>query len=159
LRCLNDSFRPSSETCNVLLVFDRASQRPVGCWVSVVEPGEIEVALSINQSIWHPGAIEWPLRGFPDVVQVPELLLRSRPANLEQAAFWMSAEIQPLNSKEHKKVLEAIPYATELIRRCVIFGPSYYYNAKSVMRRIRMRRVTRLGQIGCPSAKPSAQAH
>ena len=35
----------------------------------------------------------------------------------------------------------------------------YYYNAKLVICRIRMRRVTKLGQTGYPSAKPSAQAH
>jgi hypothetical protein len=44
-------------------------------------------------------------------------------------------------------------------RSASILSLDYYYNAKLVICRISMRRVTKLDQAGRPSAKPSVQAH
>jgi hypothetical protein len=70
-----------SDTCRALLVVDTATERPVGYWLSTTAPTSREVGLVLYQAIWHPGALTWPLRGVPDCIQVPEMLVSYQSAD------------------------------------------------------------------------------
>jgi hypothetical protein len=71
---VDDSRRVLSERCFVLLVVDDASQLPIGLWVSAGEPSTAELGLALYQSIWHPGALDWPLHGSPENILIPRSL-------------------------------------------------------------------------------------
>lgn len=64
----------ASAVSHLLLLVDLGSQLPTGVWVSAHPPGSAEVGLVLFQAIWHPGALDWPLRGVPEVLQVPASL-------------------------------------------------------------------------------------
>lgn len=59
----------------VLLVVDKATQLPLGAWVSAREPGAVEIGLSIYEAIWHPTDRAWPLHGTPRTIQIPKDLV------------------------------------------------------------------------------------
>jgi hypothetical protein len=59
----------------VLLVVDKATELPLGAWVSAHEPGAAEIGLSIYEAIWHPGDRAWPLHGTPRTIQIPKDLV------------------------------------------------------------------------------------
>ncbi len=71
---------------HMLLVVDEGSELPMGGWLSKELPTSRELGLAIYQSIWHPGMVEWPLHGIPEVIRIPKDLVSDEPYDLQRAA-------------------------------------------------------------------------
>lgn len=100
-------------TCHVILVIDCGCQCPLGCWVSSRPPDSVEVGLALYQSIFHPGALQWPLRGLPETIAVPQDLTQNGLADLQRAATCMMAEVEVMKDPEAQ--LDALPRAKRMI--------------------------------------------
>jgi hypothetical protein len=117
-----------SDTCRALLVFDTAIERPVGYWLSTTAANSREVGLLLYQAIWHPGALTWPLRGVPDVIQIPEMLITDGTHDLEQAAAWMHSAIEPITRRQMDYALSTkLPYAAKLLDTLAEHAPDYIH--------------------------------
>src|SRR5262249_14971577 len=93
LPVVDDSRRLLSESCFVLLVVDEAAQLPVGLWVSADEPSAKELGLALYQSIWHPGALDWPLHGSPENIFIPKSLYAQELTDIERSTEFLMARI------------------------------------------------------------------
>jgi len=92
-------------TQHAVLVLDMGSARPVGVWVSDEnQVGEREAALALYQAIWHPGALDWPLRGIPEIIQVDASLASNGLGDIRRAAYWLAAEVQVVTPYHQKKI-------------------------------------------------------
>jgi hypothetical protein len=115
-----------SDTCRALLVFDTAIERPVGYWLSTTAANSREVGLVLYQAIWHPGALTWPLRGVPDSIQIPEMLVTDGTHDLEHAAAWMHSSIEIITRRQMDYALSTrLPYAAKLLDTLAEHAPDY----------------------------------
>jgi hypothetical protein len=90
-----DEFGASSNSeSHMLLVGDEETELPIGGWLSVNQPGSREVGLALYQAIWHPGMASWPLRGVPDVIRIPKVLLPDGNENLTRGASRLLTNIE-----------------------------------------------------------------
>jgi len=104
---------PMDGSCHVILVIDCGCQCPVGWWVSRRQPDSIEIGLALYQSIFHPGALQWPLRGLPETIVVPPELARNGLADLQRAAALMMVGVEV--TKDVATQLNALPRAKRMI--------------------------------------------
>lgn len=125
LRLMISDGPTTTQTCEVLAIIDTASQRPVSVWVSRTNIDAHDICLALYQAIWHPGAIYWPLRGIPEVLQIPQWLIGSREEDLKQSTTWMCIEIQTFGKAQQSKLLERTPYADNLLRNMALYAPEY----------------------------------
>lgn len=116
------SFSAASETSHLLLVVDLGSQLPPGLWVSAHPPGIPEVGLALFQSIWHPGALDWPLRGAPEVLQVPASLLTPENETLTHAAEWLQMKVQVVPDVKQATTLKKLPILQALLDNLAFVG-------------------------------------
>jgi hypothetical protein len=116
------SFSAASETSHLLLVVDLGSQLPPGLWVSAHPPGIPEVGLALFQSIWHPGALDWPLRGAPEVLQVPASLLTPENETLTHAAEWLHMKVQVVPDVKQATTLKKLPILQALLDNLAFVG-------------------------------------
>lgn len=94
---------------SAVFVFDLGSARPVGVWVSQQnQVGEQEAALALYQAIWHPGALEWPLRGIPEIIQVDASLATGRLSNIRRAAYALAAEVQIVAPYRQRRLADGL---------------------------------------------------
>lgn len=112
----------SSEKCHMLLVVDLGCQRPVACWITLHKPGLPEVKLALYQAIWHPGALDWPLRGLPEVIQVSDDLVGGGQEELAEAANWLLAQVHIIPNATQQKVLRKLPETQAIIDDLVLVG-------------------------------------
>ncbi len=118
--------RQVSDTCRALLVFDTAIERPVGYWLSTTAPNSREVGLLLYQAIWHPGALTWPLRGVPDCIQIPEMLVSDGIGDVERAAVWMHSNTETITRRQMDYALRTkLPYAAKLLDTLAEQAPDY----------------------------------
>ncbi|MBX0330866.1 hypothetical protein K2Z83_24730 [Oscillochloris sp. ZM17-4] len=88
-----------------VLVLDIGSARPVGVWVADKDQvGDREAALALYQAIWHPGAIDWPLRGIPEIIQVDASLASGDLNDIKRAAHWLAAKVQVVAPYRQKRL-------------------------------------------------------
>jgi|GEM_PF-3157698 len=112
----------ASAVSHVLLVVDLGSQLPLGLWVSAHLPGSTEVGLALFQAIWHPGALDWPLRGAPEVLQVPEALLADGGDDLTRAAEWLLMRVQIVKSATQVNMLSKLSITRSVIKDLMSAG-------------------------------------
>jgi hypothetical protein len=116
-------FSAASETSHLLLVVDLGSQLPTGLWVSAHPQGSAEVGLALFQAIWHPGALDWPLRGAPEVLQVPASLRTAGGGDfLEHAAAWLCMQVQVVADEAQATTLRKLPILQALIDAFALVG-------------------------------------
>jgi hypothetical protein len=115
-------FSAASETSHLLLAVDLGSQLPLGLWISAHAPGSAEVGLALFQSIWHPGALDWPLRGAPEMLQVPRSMLTGRDDLLEPAAQWVQMRVQVVPDTAQTTTLRKLPILQALLDNLVFVG-------------------------------------
>jgi hypothetical protein len=109
-----------------LLVLDTATERPVGYWLSTTAPTSREVGLLLYQAIWHPGALTWPLRGVPDCIHLPEMLVTDGTHDLERAATWLLSTIETITRRQMDYALRTkLPYAAKLLDTVAEHAPDY----------------------------------
>lgn len=114
-----------SDACWVVLIFDTATELPVGCWVSATFPREREVCLALYVAIWHPGTLGphnsgWPIHGIPKTLQIDEQLVPDGHPNLTNSAEYLLMEIQTFKQPAKKRTaLETTvaKHAPEALRR------------------------------------------
>lgn len=113
----------TSDTSHLLLVVDKETQLPVGGWLSDVEPVGREVGLALYQAIWHPGVLHWPIRGIPQVIHIPHVLMREG-EHIERAASYLLTEIKEVDkislagkSRSLQMVKDIQQYLPDEIRR------------------------------------------
>ncbi len=85
---------PLGKTCFVVIVFDCATQCPVGCWATTEPVKSAHLGLAQYQSIFHPGALAWPLRGFPETTVVPAALAKLGIEHLRQSAALLGTKVE-----------------------------------------------------------------
>ncbi len=110
---VDDSHRLLSERCFVLLVVDDASQLPIGLWVSAGEPSAIELGLALYQSIWHPGALDWPLHGSPEIILIPKSLYVQDLTDIERSTTFLMAQIDRLPKEKPLRYLDVVQRVRE----------------------------------------------
>jgi hypothetical protein len=98
-------------------VFDCGSERAVTCCVYPGEISEVEIGLTLYDAIWHPYTIEWPLRGLPETILLPETLAQHNLSDIYAAASWMHASVGSLSDKELKKKLADRAFIKETITK------------------------------------------
>jgi hypothetical protein len=83
--------------------------------VSVNVPGLREIKLSLFHAFWHPDALDWPLRGAPEVLQAPGELLHNSAEiqDLGDALAWSLANVQKVK-KDPKKLPPSSTVAADL---------------------------------------------
>ncbi len=77
---------PAADHSYLLLVVDAETELPVGAWLSAQSPRSREVGLALYQAIWHPGKLDWPIRGIPRLIRMPKALVIDGQHDLERAA-------------------------------------------------------------------------
>jgi len=119
------AFSTASERSHLLLVVDLGSQLPLGLWVSAHPPRITEVGLALFQSIWHPGVLDWLLRGAPEMIQLPASLLADNAHNnayLSRAATWLLMQVQIVDDATQTTILKKLPVTQALIDDLVFVG-------------------------------------
>jgi hypothetical protein len=114
---VDHSGRSLNTTCTALCVFDCGSERAVTCCVYPGEISEVEIGLTLYDAIWHPYTIEWPLRGLPETILLPETLAQHNLSDIYAAASWMHASVGSLSDKELKKKLADRAFIKETITK------------------------------------------
>jgi hypothetical protein len=115
-------YSQASESCYLLFVIDLGSQLPLACWVSVKRPGLREVKLALFQSIWHPGTLDWPLRGIAEILQIPTSFVAGGASELHTAAEWLQTKVQLVEEDTNENVLSNLPEAYAIIQDLVFVG-------------------------------------
>lgn len=115
----------ASQTCEVIVIIDMASELPVGLWASKDRLDADDLCLALYSAIWHPGTTYWPLRGIPEIIQVPQWLTQGREDDLKQAAEWISADLQMFNKARQSRIIEQMPHIDKLIQDMSILSPKY----------------------------------
>jgi hypothetical protein len=116
------SFSAASETSHLLLVVDLGSQLPTGVWVSAHPPRSTDVGLALFQAIWHPGALDWPLRGAPEVLQVPASMRMDDAHTLDPAAEWLQMNVQMVQDATQATTLRKLPLLQALLDDLAFVG-------------------------------------
>jgi hypothetical protein len=101
---------------SILMVFDEESQLPLGAWPVNGIASSREVGLALYQAIWHPGAINWPIRGISRIVRIPNTLIEDGTADLEHAAAELLIGIESvphLKLRKQKRVFQIIEQIQE----------------------------------------------
>ena len=109
---VSPALRSLGDACWVVLVLDCGSQRPVGLWISEKPPTSVEAGLALYDAIFHRTALHWPLRGIPEHILLPQVLLNGAD-NLKHAAAFLMAELEQIRSQDER--LKKLAYASELI--------------------------------------------
>lgn len=104
---------PIGERSIVTLVLDWGSQRPLTVWVSPERVGELEVGLALLHAIWHPDALDWPLRGIPEHIFVSQELVEANLATVRQAADYLLASVTV--TEDARETLKELPFARGLL--------------------------------------------
>jgi hypothetical protein len=125
LHIVDEAQRLLSDTCHALLVFDTAIERPVGFWLNITQPRSPEVGLLLYQAIWHPGALTWPLRGVPQCIEIPEMLVADGTQYLERAARSLLSKIEVITRRKMDYTLSKMPYAAKLMKNLANHAPDY----------------------------------
>lgn len=115
---------PASAQCHLLLLIDLGSQLPLGCWVSATPPGLREVKLALFHAFWHPGALDWPLRGAPELLQVPEELLPTSidRHDLHAALVWSMVDLQLVKLATQDQLLHQLDTAAKIVEDLIYGG-------------------------------------
>jgi len=71
---LRSGTRNMTATYYLLVVIDLSSGLPMGIWVSKEHPTADDVGLALYDAIWHPWNVQWPLRGIPQNLYLPDTL-------------------------------------------------------------------------------------
>jgi hypothetical protein len=111
LKLLDTARGDVAYSCYLLLVVDEETQLPVGGWISVDQPQSREVGLAIYQAIWHPGAIQWPIRGIPQVIRIPQGLVADGCEDIQRAASYLLADVDVTSqviSKGKRRILRMV---------------------------------------------------
>jgi hypothetical protein len=77
----------------MLLVVDEGSLLPMGGWLSEELPTSRELGLALYQAIWHPGMVDWPLHGIPEVIRIPRMLISDEINDIKHAATYLMTEL------------------------------------------------------------------
>jgi hypothetical protein len=77
----------------MILIIDEGSELPMGGWLSADPPISREVSLALYQAIWHPGLIEWPLHGIPEVIRISKDLVSDGIEDLQRASEYLMAQL------------------------------------------------------------------
>jgi len=115
-------YSAASDVCYLLLVIDLGSQLPLACWASASQPTIREVKLALFQSVWHPGALDWPLRGIPEILQVPASLVSTDSNQLHEAAWWLVARVQIVDDATQDKILARLSETTAIVQDLFFVG-------------------------------------
>src|SRR5215207_10149769 len=107
------ALRPIGERSIVTLVLDWGSERPLAVWVSPDRAGEVEAGLALFHAIWHPDALDWPLRGIPEHIYISQELAETVLASIRQAAAYLLASVEVQDTKQ---MLKKLPFAQTLLR-------------------------------------------
>jgi hypothetical protein len=113
VQLVDAGMRPVGTTCHLLLVIDRGSQCPLDFWLSPAPPTRVEAGLALYQSIFHPGALPWPLRGLPEQVVVPAELTKGGIEDLTRAAKYLMAQV--VIADDLKPLLASLPQVGQII--------------------------------------------
>ncbi len=132
----------ASGDCYAIIVLELSSQRPVGCWVSV-DPFHIEqVGLALFQAVWHPGIPDWPLRGLPNIIQIPRSLVAGESVEaIERAAYRMHAKVQVVDDDTKRALLRKLAYAENLLQQLIPFDGCAFIREKANSRPLPIRYV------------------
>jgi hypothetical protein len=121
LRIAESYYSPAGE-CWLIVVIDLGSQFPVGCWVCAHKPKARDAKLALFQAIWHPGAIDWPLRGIPEVIQVPASVVGSDAEEMRATAHWLLASFQIVEDTSQRPLLAKMTDTTAFLRELMMVG-------------------------------------
>lgn len=112
---IDHSNRSLGKDCTAVCVFDGGSERAITCCVYLGQIGSRELGLTLYDAIWHPYHIEWPLRGIPETILLPERLVTQDVSGIYAAAYWMHADIQCCSDAAVKKKLARHPFMKETV--------------------------------------------
>ena len=103
----------TTRTYDVLVMIELATSAPIGLWVCGNESRADAVRLALYDGIWHPWAIQYPLRGIPRHLHIPNDLLPSPDDVLYRAATYLGTTIHPCVPEKRKRhpVIDAIKHA------------------------------------------------
>ncbi len=103
--------RKIADILTVILVFDRASQCPMGCWcVGGEEINAEDLGMALFYAIWHPYALDFPLHGTPATLQVPRTLAKNDLTSMRQAAAFFATEIEIGRDEIRWEELDVVQY-------------------------------------------------
>lgn len=91
---VNTSLRPIGARSIATVVLDWGSERPLAVWVSPDRAGEREAGLALFHAIWHPDALDWPLRGIPENIVVSQALVENNLAAIRRSATYLLASVE-----------------------------------------------------------------
>ena len=86
-----------------VLVVERATRLPMGCWVSPTEPDTACIGLALYDAIWHPARLDWPLRGIPEVIQLAASFRHLSLDDIRRAASDLRANVELLDHQPLSK--------------------------------------------------------
>jgi hypothetical protein len=104
---------PISDTCSVTLVLDWGSQCPMAAWPSSHPPNMADANLALYQSIFHPGALYWPLRGLPETILLPATFAGDKLPDLQRSAQLMMAKVEIV--ADHEEQLAKLPRIQRMV--------------------------------------------
>jgi hypothetical protein len=108
------SLRPIGERSIATLVFDWGSERPLAVWVSPDRAGEREAGLALFHAIWHPDAVDWPLRGIPENIIVSRALAQENLEDICRSAAYLLASVEAAD--DTTGLLKELPFVRTLIK-------------------------------------------
>lgn len=114
---VDHSGRSLNTDCIALCVFDCGSERAVTCCIYPGDISAVDIGITLYDAIWHPYTIEWPLRGLPETILLPEPLAQHNLSDIYAAASWMHASVGSLSDKELKKKLADRAFIKETITK------------------------------------------
>jgi len=129
IELVNSNMRPLKQPCFAVLVVDCGCERPLSCLLFTETPGSLEVGLALYCAIWHPDALDWPLRGIPETILLPRALATVGLADLQHAATWLMAQVEIIDNTD--KLLGKLPYAEQLIKDLQKIDASALSNGRS----------------------------